>query len=47
LLKKTSVTKFTSTDITEKCHQRLSFSVENPFFEAYCFGTLMTDGFFN
>ena len=39
--------KFTSVDMTKKCHQRLSFSKENPFFEDYCFGSLLTDGFFN
>ena len=49
-LKKPSVTrfpKFTSIDMAEKCHQCLSFKIENPFFEDYCFGSLMTDGFFN
>ena len=49
-LKKPSVIrfpKFTSIDMAEKCHQRPSFSIENMFFEDYCFGTLMTDGFLN
>ena len=31
--------------MAKKCHQRLSFGIENPFFEDYCFGSLMTDGF--
>ena len=38
--------KFTSIDMAEKC-QRLSFSIENLFFEDYCFRGLTTDGFFN
>ena len=49
-LKKTSVIrlpKLTSINIAKKCHQCQSFSIENPFFENYCFGSLMTDGFFN
>ena len=49
-LKKTSVIrlpKFTSIDMVKKCNPCLSFSIENPFFEDYCFGSLMTDGFFN
>ena len=31
--------------MAEKCHQRPSFSIENMFFEDYCFETLMTDDF--
>ena len=31
--------------MAEKCHQCLSFSIENMFFEDYCFGSLMIDSF--
>ena len=33
--------------LAKKSHQWTSFSIENPRFEDYCFGSLMTDGFFN
>jgi hypothetical protein len=33
--------------MVEKYHQRPSFSIENKFFQDYCFRTLMTDGVFN
>ena len=39
--------KFTSIKMAEKCHQCLSFTIENPFFENCCFGRLMTNVFFN
>ena len=38
--------KFTSMNLVEKCHQQTIFSIENQFFEDYCFGSLMTDDFF-
>ena len=49
-LKKTSVIRFpkiTSINMAEKCHQRASYSIENQFFEDYCIGSLISDGFFN
>ena len=49
-LQKTSVIglpEFTSINMAEKCHQWASFSIENPFFEDYSFGSPMRNGFFN
>ena len=39
--------KFTTVNIARKGHQHTCFSIENLFFEDYCFGSLMTDVFFN
>ena len=47
-LKKPSVIglpKFTIVKLAGKCHKHTSFTIENLFFEDYCFGSPMTDGF--
>ena len=48
--RKTSVIrlpKFTIVKMARKGHQHASFSIENLFFEDFCFGSLMTDVFVN
>ena len=48
--RKTSVIKLPkliTVNMARKGHQHLSFSMENLFFEEYCFGNLMTDVFFD
>ena len=37
--------KFTTVNMSRKCHQQATFSIENLFFEDYSFGSRMTDVF--